>query len=175
MESTETASVKLIIEPSLETESTEPILTQSTEITEIAPTTKESVETKSELITENSIDAEPSFPEQSFDETVYIGEYLDSAVQEPNLEIAKGEDNSYIIQIGIYRLTFLSDGVGTLTAEGMNFTATDASGNPISGVITVEGETAIVTFTNSTWEYLENGSTFQYTKSSNIPNIWMME
>ena len=51
MESTETASVKLIIEPSLETESTEPILTQSTEITEIAPTTKESVETKSELIT----------------------------------------------------------------------------------------------------------------------------
>ncbi len=106
------------------------------------------------------------------DDKAYIGEYLDYDVSEPNLEIAKGEDGKYIVQIGIYRLATLSDGVGELTAEGMNFTATDPAGNPISGVITIEDKIANVTFTNSTWTYLENGSTFEYTKSSDTSNIW---
>ena len=108
----------------------------------------------------------------NIDENIYIGEYLDSDVNEPNLEIAKGEDGTYIVQIGIYRLTSLDDGVGELTAEGMLFTATDAAGNPISGIITVDGETAIVTFTDSTWDLLENGSSYVYTKSSDVPSIW---
>lgn len=105
--------------------------------------------------------------------TVYIGEYLDADVGEPNLEIAKGDDGKFIVQIGIYRLTSLSDGIGELTDDGMRFTATDASGNPIRGVITVEDQTASVTFTDSTWDNLPNGSTFQYTKASDIPNIWI--
>ncbi|MCM1112676.1 MAG: hypothetical protein NC399_05425 [Muribaculum sp.] len=105
------------------------------------------------------------------EDALYIGEYLDSDVWEPNLEIAKGEDGKYIVQIGIFRLTQINDGVGELTAEGMKFTATDAAGNPISGVITVEGQTATVTFTDSTWEYLPNGSAYQYTKSSDTPNL----
>ena len=108
----------------------------------------------------------------AIDDSVYIGEYLDSDVNDPSLEIAKGDDGKYIVQIGIYRLTALSDGVGELTADGMLFTATDAAGNPISGIITVQDQTATVTFTDSTWEYLENGSAFQYSKSSDIPNIW---
>lgn len=110
--------------------------------------------------------------ESHLDDTVYIGEYLDSDFGEPNLEIAKGNDGKYIVQIGIYRLTSLSDGIGELTDEGMKFTATDTSGNPIRGVITVEDQTAIVTFTDSTWENLQNGSVFRYTKSSDTPNIW---
>lgn len=105
------------------------------------------------------------------DDTVYIGEYLDSDAGEPNLEIAKGDDGKYIVQIGIYRLTSLSDGVGEQTAEGMEFTATDAAGNPIRGIITVQDHTAIVTFTDSTWEGLPEGSSFQYTKASDVPNI----
>ena len=64
---------------------------------------------------------------------IYIGEYLDSDVNEPNLEIARGDDNKYIVQIGIYRLTSLSDGIGELTADGMNFTATDAAGESNQG------------------------------------------
>lgn len=111
-------------------------------------------------------------PLDALDDTVYLGEYLDADTKEAGLEIAKGKDGSYIIQIGIYRLTSLSDGVGELTAEGMKFTATDAADNPISGVITVEGEAATVTFTDSTWEYLENGASFSYIKSSNVPNLW---
>jgi len=54
----------------------------------------------------------------------------------------------------------------------MNFTATDAAGNPIRGIITADGQAATVTFTDSTWDYLQNGSVFQYTKSSDTSNIW---
>jgi hypothetical protein len=106
------------------------------------------------------------------DESIYIGEYLDYDVSEPNLEIAKGEDGKYIVQIGIFRLTTLNDGVGELTPEGMAFTATDAAGNPIYGIITVEDDIATVTFTDSTWDLIENGMAYQYSKSSNIPNVW---
>ncbi|MCU6736749.1 hypothetical protein [Diplocloster agilis] len=106
------------------------------------------------------------------DDTAYIGEYLDSDAQEPNLEIAKGNGGTYIVQIGIYRLTTLEDGIGELTAEGMHFTATDAAGHPISGLIISDGQTATVTFTDSTWENLPNDSAFRYTKASDTPNLW---
>ena len=106
------------------------------------------------------------------DDTAFIGEYLDSDGDEPNLEIAKGDDGTYIVQIGIFRLATLSDGIGELTADGMEFTATDPSGDPIRGVITVEDQSAVVTFTESTWEFIETGAVFSYTKSSDRPNIW---
>lgn len=105
-------------------------------------------------------------------EMMYIGEYLDYDNAEPNLEIAKGEDGKFVVQIGIFRLCSLDDGVGELTSEGMTFTATDPAGNAIGGIITVEDAVAKVIFTNSTWEYLENGATYEYTKSSETPNIW---
>ena len=113
-----------------------------------------------------------SQPDILLPEALYIGEYLDYDNNEPNLQIAKGADGKYIVQIGIYRLTRLSDGVGELTPEGMRFTATDAAGNPISGIITVENEIATVTFTDSTWDYLENGAAYQYKKSAGTPNLW---
>ena len=106
------------------------------------------------------------------DESVYIGEYLDYDCNEPNLEIAKSSDGKYIVQIGIFRLTTLEDGIGELTSEGMKFMATDAAGNPIGGIITVEDQIATVTFTDSTWALLENGTTYLYTKSSDEPTIW---
>ena len=105
-------------------------------------------------------------------ESLYIGEYLDYDNQEPNLKIAKGSDGKYIVQIGIFRLTMLNDGVGELTPEGMLFTATDAAGNPISGIITLKDEIATVKFTDSTWSLLENNSVFQYIKKSDTPNLW---
>lgn len=110
--------------------------------------------------------------EQQKDDTVYVGEYLDRDVEEPGLEIAESGDENYIVQISIYRLTSLDDGVGELTDEGLQFTATDAAGNPISGVITIEDEMATVTFTDSTWGYLENGDSYVYIKSSDTPELW---
>lgn len=109
--------------------------------------------------------------ETNLDDTIYIGEYLDEN-NEPNLEIAKGEDGKYMVQIGIFRLTSFDDGVGVLTEEGMRFTATDMAGNPIRGIITVENGVATVTFTDSTWEYIENGASYEYTKSSDEPRAW---
>ena len=110
--------------------------------------------------------------ENKIDDSIYIGEYLDYDCNEPNLEIAKGSDGKYIVQIGIFRLTTLEDGIGELTPEGLIFTATDAAGNPISGIITVEEQIATVVFTDSTWALLENGTTYLYTKSSDEPTIW---
>lgn len=109
--------------------------------------------------------------EKVLDDTLYIGEYLDEN-KDPNLEIAKGEDGKYIVQIGIFRLASMGDGVGELTEEGMHFTATDMAGNPIGGIITMKGEIATVTFTDSTWELIENGTSYDYTKSSDEPRIW---
>ncbi len=148
----------------------------NSEVVESQEVTTEELETAGETLEAEETDqitpeAEEA-AEASLDDSIYVGEYLDYDNNEPNLEIAKGDDGKYIVQIGIYRLTTLEDGVGELTEEGMLFTATDAAGNPISGVITVEDKTATVTFTNSTWDYLENGTSFQYTKSSDVPNVW---
>lgn len=109
--------------------------------------------------------------ENVLDDTLYIGEYLDEN-KDPNLEIAKGQNGEYIVQIGIFRLASMGDGVGEQTEEGMHFTATDMAGNPISGIITIKGEIATVTFTDSTWELIENGTSYEYTKSSDEPRIW---
>lgn len=99
----------------------------------------------------------------------FIGEYLDPDVGEPGLEIAPQEGGGYLVQLRIYRLASLSDGQGEWTGEGIAFTATDPSGSPIRGLITAEGQTAIVTFTDSSWDGLPAGSVFRYTKSSDTP------
>ena len=109
--------------------------------------------------------------EGAWNDTLYIGEYLDEN-KEPNLEIAKGEDGYFIVQIGIFRLASFDDGVGELTEEGLCFTATDMAGNPIRGIITVENQMATVIFTDSTWEYIESGTSYEYTKSTDEPRIW---
>ncbi|MBP5277298.1 MAG: hypothetical protein J6Z18_02235 [Prevotella sp.] len=95
----------------------------------------------------------------------FEGSFLDQDNHEPNLLISyRRNDGKYDVQIGIFRLTTLDDGIGTMEDEGLDFTATDAAGNPISGVITLHGDTALVTFTRSTWGLLENGSEFVYTR-----------
>lgn len=96
----------------------------------------------------------------------YIGEYWDGDMDEPSLVISAGGDGKYAVRISIFRLTSIDDGVGESTGDGLSFTATDAAGNPIGGTITLEGPTATVTFTDSTWEYLPDGTSFQYIKSS---------
>lgn len=130
------------------------------------------------VVEQSSLEEEEKLKEESIaaqekvlDDALYIGEYLDEN-NDPNLEIAKGEDGKYKVQIGIFRLASFDDGVGVLTEEGMHFTATDMAGNPIGGIITVENGTARVTFNDSTWEYIENGTGYEYTKSSDEPRIW---
>lgn len=97
----------------------------------------------------------------------YEGTYLDQDNQEPNLYVNyRRNDGHYDIQIGIYRLTNLDDGIGMVSDDGLTFTATDAAGNPIGGTISLRGDTAVVTFTNTTWELIEQGSQFLYVRQN---------
>ena len=106
---------------------------------------------------ETSTTEESKIPELS-----YEGIYLDEDNNEPNLFITRRDDGKFDVRIGIFRLTNLDDGVGTMGTNGMDFTATDAAGNSIGGEIILRGDTAEVVFTRSTWSLLENGSKIQY-------------
>ena len=98
----------------------------------------------------------------------YEGIFLDEDNDEPNLSIHyRRNDGRYDVQLGIFRLTYLDDGIGTMDGTGLSFTATDAAGNPITGLITLQGDIATVTFTDSTWSLLETGSQFRYHRHSN--------
>lgn len=123
------------------------------------------------MVGERGLDLTEPEAASSAETDPYVGEYLDG-VSDSGLDISLGEDGKYFVQISIYRLTSISDGVGQDTGDGLRFTATDAAGNPISGTISLDGNTATVTFTDSTWKYLPNGTSFQYTRSSDSPNLW---
>lgn len=139
---------------------------------------EESKEDNLIVVEQSSLEEEDKLQEESaeeqekvLDDTLYIGEYLDDN-KDPNLEITKGEDGKYKVLIGIFRLAVFDDCVGELTEEGMRFTATDMAGDPIRGIITVKNGVATVTFTDSTWEYIENGASYEYTKSLDEPSVW---
>lgn len=70
----------------------------------------------------------------------YEGEYLDYDGNEPALEIKKNSDGTYQIQITIYRLCFLEDGIGRKTEKGLEFAATGPNGNEMNGVIHLEDD-----------------------------------
>lgn len=117
--------------------------------------------------------SEPDQPDQPDKTPVdYVGQYLDIDTNQPGLRIVESSNGGYLVQVGIYRLTSLDDGRGEMKPDGLHFTATDASGNPISGLITCNGEVAAVIITDSTWDLLQNGSTFLYKKVSDKGALW---
>ena len=99
-----------------------------------------------------------------FEYDPFVGSFVDEN-GDTGLEITRREDGTYDVKINIVRLTSLDDGVGTMENDKLRFTATDANGNPISGEIEDLGLEKKVTFTDSTWGLLENGSTFTYSMS----------
>ncbi|MBP3252388.1 MAG: hypothetical protein J6M25_07100 [Prevotella sp.] len=94
----------------------------------------------------------------------FEGIYLDEN-SSPSLIIERMDTAGMCrLEIGIFRLTTLSDAVGKVEGDRLEFTATDAAGNPIGGNITLRGDTATVTFTHSTWALIETGTQFQYVR-----------
>ena len=71
-------------------------------------------------------------------EPAFEGTYLDEN-NSPNLLIERKGTGMYRLEIGIFRLTTLSDAVGKVEGDRLEFTATDAAGNPIGGDITLRG------------------------------------
>lgn len=70
----------------------------------------------------------------------------------------------YKIDIFLCRLTNIDDGVGSVKNNILYFSATDANGNPIKGNIKKSGKEITLTFSNSTWTYLPNGTKYQFYK-----------
>lgn len=97
-----------------------------------------------------------------FDWDFFSGEYLDPETGESGLWIERNDDGTYAVRISILRLTNLDYGVGTVEDDELHFTATDANGNPISGVIVPGFECMDVTFTDSNWPLIESGTSFTY-------------
>lgn len=91
----------------------------------------------------------------------YEGVYVDD--DGSMLGITK-EGDSYKVNVDIVRLTSLSDGVGKVTEEGLAFTANDANDEPMGCLVTLNGDKATLTITNSVWPLLENGETFVFVK-----------
>lgn len=95
----------------------------------------------------------------------FIGDYTDSN-DGSTLKIGKSINSGPSIKINLFKLTDIDDGIGIVSDDALTFTATDAEGNPIKGKITVDGDSATLVFTESTWEYLPNGSTYHFKRDS---------
>lgn len=102
---------------------------------------------------------------------IYVGEYNDYDIPEPNLEIQKNEDGTYTIQVGVFRLAWLEDGKGILTEEGIEFTATAPNGKEMTGTIVMEEDIAVVTFDKEVWATYSHINEYRYYKISDVPNI----
>lgn len=95
----------------------------------------------------------------------YVGDYTDSN-DGSTLHIGKSTNAGLSIRIDLFRLTEIDDGIGNLSDGSLIFTAKDAAGNPIKGKITLDGDTATLEFTESTWEYLPNGTTYRFKRDT---------
>ena len=94
----------------------------------------------------------------------YSGMYTDTQGTDSvysELLLVKQEDGSYEFDMGLYRLTTIS---GTATANGnvLHFIGYLGEDPFFEGDIVIEGESATVTFTNSTWGLIESGEVFTF-------------
>lgn len=72
------------------------------------------------------------------------------------------------INISLFRLTDIKGGIGKVADNSLTFSATDAAGQPIGGRITFDGDTAHLTFTESSWEYLPEGTSYSFVRGAKV-------
>ena len=101
----------------------------------------------------------------------YEGEYNSYDVDEPALEIKKNDDETYQIQIDLFRLWGFYDDAGKITEEGLEFAATGPGGNEVNGVIKLEEDIAVVTIFGQEWLDFAGLSEYRFYKTSDVPNI----
>ncbi len=104
----------------------------------------------------------------------YEGEYNSYDIDEPALEIKKNDDGTYQIQIDLFRLYLLDDGIGKETENGLEFTVTGPGSdeNKMNGVITLEENIAIVTIFGQEWLDFAGLNEYRFYKTSDVPNIY---
>lgn len=102
----------------------------------------------------------------------YEGTYLDYSVNEPALEIRKNSDGTYQVQIDLFRLYLLDDGIGKETENGLEFTATGPGPGEtkVNGVITLEGSIATVTILGQEWLDFAGLSEYKFYRTFDVPD-----
>ncbi len=100
----------------------------------------------------------------------YEGVYNDYDVNEPALEIKKNNDGTYRIQIDLYRLFLLDDGIGMEMEDGLAFTASGPGDgdDKVNGVITLDEDIATVTILGQEWTDFAGINEFRFYKSSDV-------
>lgn len=84
----------------------------------------------------------------------FLGEHVRSS-DESSLTITDRGDDTFDIAINITRLCSMENGTGTFDDHKMYFTIEDPSGEEMSGMIYLDGDTnLVVKITDSTWELL---------------------
>jgi len=106
---------------------------------------------------------------------LYEGEYSDYDVNQPALEIKKNDDETYQIQISIFRLWYFYDDAGKMTEDGLEFTATGPWEEEVNGIIKLEGDIATVTILGQAWLDFSSINEYKFYKTSDVPDIFDLE
>lgn len=80
--------------------------------------------------------------------------------------LTEKEDGTYTVDIRLEGLIRIEDGIGVLEDDVIAFTGSDALGDPISGSFSFEEEHANLVISDSTWQYLPNGSSYLFQKEA---------
>ncbi|MCM1537688.1 MAG: hypothetical protein NC254_04740 [bacterium] len=84
--------------------------------------------------------------------------------EDSTISISADADGFYHAEVLLFRLTAIDDFMGKYENGILAMTGTDAAGDPIAVEITFSDRQATLTFTDSTWEYLENGTQYVFYK-----------
>lgn len=88
----------------------------------------------------------------------FLGEH-ESSYDGSTLTITDNGDDTFRVDLDLFRLCTLENGTGTFADHKMNFTVVHPGGDTISGVIYRDSDNSLVVkITDSTFDYLPNGS-----------------
>ena len=91
----------------------------------------------------------------------FLGEHT-SSYDGSTLNITDKNDGTFAVNIDIFRLCSLEDGVGTFEDHKMYFDVDDPNGDKMSGVIYRDSDNSLtVKITESTWDYLPVDDTIE--------------
>ena len=105
--------------------------------------------------------------EQSVNITEDITGLYVCSIDDSTLSIIDDVDSSYRAAVDLFRLTSIDDFTGKYENGILTMKGTDKKGDPITSEITFSNGQAILTFTDSTWKYLENGTQYVFNKQIN--------
>lgn len=106
---------------------------------------------------------------------IYEGEYTGNTINDPNydsLEIQKNEDDTYRIQVKIPFLTKLYECTGYQSENMILFSSSEwGTDKKVEGSISLDDNSATVTFTSGWYQTATTENSYQYHKTSDTPHL----